>query len=139
MKCKLRLVSISLLVWLFCFHRWATSPSFAPVYTTLDKLDSQVQELNLNLAAQQALSLQLQAQLSTATTNLQMSQQDYQQALTQLEQSQTTLAQASKDAETLNKQLKSSEFKLRIWRGVAIIAVPVAAAAIVTLVIIKTH
>ena len=138
MKCKLRLVSISLLALLFACQLWATSPSFAPVYATLDKLDSQVQELNLNLAAQQALSLQLQAQLSAATTSLQMSQQDYQQALTQLEQSKITLAQASKDAETLNKQLKSSELKLRIWRTTALVAVPVAAAAIVVI-CVKCH
>ena len=131
MKCKLRLVSISLLAFCCACQLWATSPSYAPVYATLDKLELQVNTLNNQLLTQRALSLQLQDLLNQATTNLQTSQQDYQQAETQLEQSQTTLAQASKDAETLSKQLKSSELKLNIWRTTALVAVPVAAAAIV--------
>ena len=133
MKCP-RKLSLILLSVLFCsYHCWATSPSFAPVYTTLDKLDSQVQELNLNLAAQQALSLQLQAQLSKSQQDLTASQQNLEIANQQLEQSKTTLNQASKDVETLNRQLKSSELKLKCWRTTAIIAVPVAAAAIVVI------
>ena len=136
MKCQ-RLFIISLL-WLFCSHCWATSPSYAPVYATLDKLELQVNTLNNQLLTQRALSLQLQDLLNQATTNLQTSQQDYQQAETQLEHSQTTLAQASKDAETLNKQLKSSELKLSIWRTTALVAVPVAAAAIVVI-CVKRH
>lgn len=140
MTCRKLCISFTLLLSVYCSLRLhAMSASFAPVYATIGKLDSQVQELNLNLMTQQALSLQLQAQLSKSQQDLALSQQDLETANQQLEQSKTTLAQASKDAETLNRQLKSSEASLKIWRGIAIAATPIAIVSTTALIITLIH
>src|SRR5574344_2370113 len=118
-------------------HSQSTHISFAQIYTTLDKLELQVNELNLNLITQRALSAQLQDQLNQATVNLTASQQDYNQAKTQLEQSQTALEQASKDAEMQKKQLLSYEKKFKTWRNVSIIMTATSITAITILILRK--
>ena len=138
MKCKKLFISCILLFGLCCFcHSQETSASFVRVYTTLDKLEAQVKDLNLNLLAQRALSQQLQDSLNQATKDLTASQQDYQQAAAQLEQSQTALTQALAAAETSSKQLLSCERSLKFWRGAAIATTAIAATAILVLILNK--
>ena len=126
-----------LLFALSCYaHSQQISSSFAQIYTTLDKLNYQVKDLNLSLVTQQALALQLQNQLNEEMTRLESSQKDYAQAQRQLEQSKTMLNQASQNAETLQKQLLHSESRLKIWKHVAIIAAPTAVVSTAALIIV---
>src|SRR5574344_1025890 len=126
MKCQKFYILFIVLFGLFSsFQLHATSPSFASIYTTIDRVEVQVKELKMNLVEQQALSLQLQEQLKT-------SQQLISKLQIQLSSSVEQLQTAQTNVKILNRQLETSENKLKLWKTASIIMTATAITAIIT-------
>src|SRR5574344_2458535 len=121
MKCqKFYLLFIVLYGACYFCHSQSTHTSFTSIYTTIDRVEVQVKELKMNLVEQQALSLQLKEQLNKSAMDLSLCQMNLEKVKQQQINSLAQLKKVSKDAEILNKQLETSENKLKLWRSTAI-------------------